>query len=117
MMGDFNGRYVTKCLFTSKTILFSFPSYNGNRLGQFIQATELTLVNTLTCFTGLSTRVLYDQKSMLDYILVSSSFVDQMTSAFVDGSGLFDLCCDHVTFRINMKISVKTAIRKTTKFV
>jgi hypothetical protein len=73
-MGDFNGKCVTKCTFTDKNIISEeIPSYNGKRLLQFIEASQLFLTNTLNCCTGLFTRIQNDQRSSLDYALISSN--------------------------------------------
>jgi hypothetical protein len=59
LSGDFNGRCVRKCDFTGNTILsVDKQNYNGGRLRQFIEATELTVVNSLVCCKGLFTRIL-----------------------------------------------------------
>jgi hypothetical protein len=59
---------VRKCDFTGNTILsVDKQSYNGGRLRQFIEVTELTVVNSLVCCKGLFTRILNDQRSTTDY--------------------------------------------------
>ena len=69
-MGDFNGRCVDICPHTGKTILKKVSSYNGERLLRFIDASDLTILNTLGCCSGLFTRILSNQRSAIDYILM-----------------------------------------------
>ena len=81
-MGDFNGNCTDKCPFTSKTILKKQCSYNGDRLLRFIEASELSVVNTLECCYGFYSRILNNQRSAIDYILMSKELihkVDQLT--------------------------------------
>ena len=102
LMGDFNGRCVTKCPFSDKNIPHVFQSYNGNRLRQFIDASELCLVNTMPCCKGIYTRILNNQRSTIDYILLSDNLSRQVKSAAIDDDGSLDLNSDHVVFTISL---------------
>ena len=83
LMGDFNGRCVSKCPFSDKNIPFDFQSYNGNRLRQFFEASELSLVNTMACCNGLFTRIMNDQRSTIDYMILSENLANQVVSALI----------------------------------
>jgi hypothetical protein len=99
-MGDFNGKCTDKCPFTSKTILKKQCSYNGDRLLRFIEASELSVVNTLECCNGFYTRILNNQRSAIDYILMSSELIHKVEQAFIDEEGKYDLNSDHVIISI-----------------
>ena len=109
LMGDFNGRCVTKCPFSDKNIPHVFQSYNGNRLRQFIDASELCLVNTMPCCKGIYTRILNNQRSTIDYILLSDNLSRQVKSAAIDDDGSLDLNSDHVVFTISL---LKTHLKR-----
>ena len=103
-MGDFNGRCVTKCTFTNKNIQSEeMTSYNGNRLVRFVEASQLHLANTLNCCTGMFTRIQGDQRSCLDYVLVSDNLKKWISSVFIDEEGELDLYSDHVIVRTVFK--------------
>jgi hypothetical protein len=90
LSGDFNGRCVRKCDFTGNTILsVGKQSYNGGRLRQFIEATELTVVNSLVCCEGLFTRILNDQRSTIDYVLLSKQLANNVRSVCIDEDGQY----------------------------
>ena len=78
IMGDFNGRCLQKCEFSSINILHKLPSYNGKRLLQFTEASQLIIANTHKCCEGHYTRILNDQRSAIDYILLSNGLVDHV---------------------------------------
>lgn len=97
LSGDFNGRCVRKCDFTGNTILsVDKQSYNGGRLRQFIEVTELTVVNSLVCCKGLFTRILNDQRSTIDYVLLSKQLANNVNSIFIDEDGQYDIHSEHV---------------------
>ena len=95
-MGYFNGRCVAKWPFSDKNIPHIFQSYNGNRLRQCIDASELCLVNPMPCCKGLYTRILNNQRSTIDYILLSCNLSPHVKSAAIDDDGSLDLNSDHV---------------------
>ena len=112
LMGDFNGRCVSTCPFSTRNIPYVFPSYNGKRLTQFIEVSELSLINTMSCCRGLFTRIMNNQRSTLDYILVSDNLAKQVISAFIDDVGSFDLHSDHVVFTLKLKANEKVKIER-----
>ena len=92
-----------------KHILRVFQSYNGNRLRQFIDASELCLVNTMPCCKGIYTRILNNQRSTIDYILLSDNLSRQVKWAAIDDKGSLDLNSDHVVFTISL---LKTPLKR-----
>jgi hypothetical protein len=62
LTGDFNGKSLRQCEFTGKSLFCKDnQSYNGIRLLQFSEASELDIVNTFNCCDGFYTRILNDQ--------------------------------------------------------
>jgi hypothetical protein len=51
---------------------------------RFIDASDLTILNTLGCCSGLFTRILNNQKSAIDYILMSKEMAQNVKSVFID---------------------------------
>jgi exonuclease III len=96
LMGDFNGRCVDVCPHTGKTILKTVSLYNGERLLRFIDASDLTILNTLGCCSGLFTRILNNQRSTIDYIFMSNEMAQNVKSVFIDEEGKYDLHSDHI---------------------
>ncbi len=99
LSGDFNGRCLKICEYTGKTLLYDVKqsdSYNGFRLLQFVDASELIVANSLTCCDGFHTRILNDQRSAIDYILMSKNLSDSVRSVTIDEGGNYDLHSDHV---------------------
>ena len=95
-MGDFNGRCVDICPHTGKSILKKCSSYNGERLLRFIDASDLIILNTLGCYSGLFTRILNNQRSAIDYILMSKEMTQNVKSVFIEEEGKYDLHSDHI---------------------
>jgi hypothetical protein len=56
--------------------------------------------------TSLFTRIQSDQRSSLDYALISSNLKNCVSSVFIDEEGKLDLYNDHVIVRIVLKPSV-----------
>jgi hypothetical protein len=56
-----------------------------------IDASELCLVNTMPCCKGIYTRILNNQRSTIDYILLSDNLSRQVKSAAIDDKGSLDL--------------------------
>lgn len=75
-----------------------FQSYNGNRLKQFIDTSELCLVNKLYHDVKSSTLEFW----RIYYILLSENFSRQIKSAAIDDDGSLDLNSDHVVFTISL---------------
>ena len=97
LSGDVNGLCVRKCDFTGNTILsVDKQSYNSGRLRQFIEATELTVVNSLVCCKGLFTRILNDQRSTINCVLLSKQLANNVNSVFILEDGQYVLHSDHV---------------------
>ena len=42
LLGNFNGRCLKRCDFTKLNVISDLPSYNGTRLRQFVEASELS---------------------------------------------------------------------------
>ena len=102
LMGDFNGRCVGVCEHTGKNKLCSLPSYNGSRLLQFIDASQMIVANTMNCCTGHFTRILNNQRSAIDYVFLTKSLSENVSSVVIDDSGRFDLHSDHVLIRLTL---------------
>ena len=102
LLGDFNGRCVNVCEHTHKNIMSDVLSYNGKRLSQFIDASELILANTLDCCDGHYTRILNNQRSAIDYVLLSNNLAKNVSRVFIDDIGQFDLHSDHVIIRVDI---------------
>ena len=49
LLGNFNGRCLKRCDFTKLNVISNLPFYNGTRLRQFVEASELSLANCLSC--------------------------------------------------------------------
>ena len=104
LTGDFNGRCLDKCELTGETILSTKTnSYNGVRSLQFVEATALTVANSVDCCQGFFTRILNNQKSAIDYILLSKDMADTVCTMYIDEEGHFDLHSDHVILSIKLK--------------
>ena len=41
LLGNFNGRCLKRCDFTKLNVISDLPSYNGTRLRQFVEASDL----------------------------------------------------------------------------
>jgi len=80
-------------------------SYNGNRLHQFVKASELRAANCLKCCDGLYTRILNNQKSTIDYVLLSNNLSENVTQVLINEHGTFDLHSDQVIIRLNIKVN------------
>jgi hypothetical protein len=61
----------------------------------FIDASDLTILNTFGCCSGLFTRILSNQRSAIDYILMSKEMAQNVKSVFIDEEGKYDLHSDH----------------------
>lgn len=97
LTSDFNGRCLSKCEFTNKTILTEVKqSYNGVRLRQFTEAANLIIANSLDCCKGFFTRILNDQKSAIDNVLFSENLCRYVKSVDIDESGNYFSNSDHV---------------------
>ena len=104
LMGDFNGKCLDKCPSTGKNVFKSCSSYNGDRLLQFTEASDLTILNSLNCCVGLHTRILNNQRSPIDYFLMSKDLTPSVKNMFIDEDGEFDLHSDHVILTVKFKI-------------
>ena len=103
LMGDFNGRCVDICPFTAKTIIKkTSSSFNGDRLLRFAEASDLSFVNTLNCCDGFFTRILNNQRSAIDYMLMSKELIDSVDYALIDEDGKYNLHSDHVIISVKM---------------
>jgi hypothetical protein len=58
---------------------------------RFIDASDLTILNTLGCCSGLFTRILNNQRSAIDYILMSKEMAQNVKSVFIEEEGKYDL--------------------------
>ena len=113
-MGDFNGKCLQQCQFSKKAILEDSPSsYNGKRLCQLTEASNLKMANLHANCKGFYTRILNDQKSAIDYILTSSSIYDRTSEVHIDEEGSFDIDSDHVL--MSLTFNTKTQIRHSVK--
>ena len=112
LMGDFNGRCLDSCPFTSKNVISESPSYNGSRLLQFVEACDLCITNTLSCCKGLYTRILNNQRSAIDYILMSKDFSSCVEQIIIDEDDSFDLHSDHVVLSVTMTSSITKCYNK-----
>ena len=111
LTGDFNGKSLRQCEYTGKSLLCKDnQSYNGIRLLQFSEASELDIVNTFNCCDGFYTRILNDQRSAIDYVLMSKGFSTNVSSDLIDEKGVFDLNSNH--FIISVKLREITQILK-----
>ena len=98
-----HGRCLGKCEFADKTVSFENKQiYNGIRLLQFTDATELSITNSMNCCEGFFTRIVNDQKSAIDYILLLKIICKNLDSVFIDESGKYDLHSDHVILSIQI---------------
>ena len=98
-----HGRCLSKCEFADKTVSFENKQiYNGIRLLQFTDAAELSIANSMNCCEGFFTRIVNDQKSAIDYILLSKIMCKNVDSVFIDESGKYDLHSDHVILSIQI---------------
>ena len=77
-------------------------SYNGDRLLRFIDASELSVVNTPECCNGFYARILNNQRSAIDYILMSNELIHKVDQVFIDEESTYDLNSDHVIISINI---------------
>jgi hypothetical protein len=85
---------------------FNLNSYNGNRLRQFVEASELRVANCLRSVVTAYTREYFNnQKSTIDYVLLSNNLSENVTQVLVDEHGTFDLHSDHVIIRLNIKVN------------
>ena len=104
LTGDFNGKCLSKCDFTGKTLVTDIKqSYNGVRLRQFSETVNLEIANSMNCCEGFYTRVLNNQKSAIDYILLSEALCNHVKSVFIDELGSLHLHSDHVIVRIRLR--------------
>ena len=104
LTGDFNGKCLSKCDFTGKTLVTDIKqSYNGVRLRQFSETVNLEIANSMKCCEGFYTRVLNNQKSAIDYILLSEALCNHVKSVFIDELGSLHLHSDHVIVRIRLR--------------
>jgi hypothetical protein len=102
--GYFNGKSLRQCEFTGKSLLCKDnQSYNGIRLLQFSEASELDIVNTFNCCDGFYTRILNDQRSAIDYVLMSKGLSTNVSSVLIDEKGVFDLNSDHVIISVKLR--------------
>ncbi|VDI43107.1 Hypothetical predicted protein [Mytilus galloprovincialis] len=94
-----------KCDFTGKTLVTDIKqSYNGVRLRQFSETVNLEIDNSMNCCEGFYTRVLnINQKSAIDYILLSEALCNHVKSVFIDELGSLHLHSDHVIIRIRLR--------------
>ena len=98
-----HGRCLGKCEFADKTVSSENKQiYNGIRLLQFTDATELSIANSMNCCEGFFTRIVNDQKSAIDYILLLKIICKNVDSVFIDESGKYDLHSDHVILSIQI---------------
>ena len=85
-----------QCEFTGKSLFCKDnQNYNGIRLLQFSEASELDIVNTFNCCDGFYTRILNDQSSAIDYVLMSKGLSTNVSSVLIDEKGVLDLNSDH----------------------
>ena len=70
LLRDFNGRCLKRYDFTKLNVISGLPSYNGTRLCQFVEASEPSLTNCLSCCNGFVTRILNNQMSAIDNVRV-----------------------------------------------
>ena len=104
LTGDCNGKSLRQCEFTGKSLLCKDnQSYNGIRLLQFSEASELDIVNTFNCCDGFYTRILNDQRSAIDYVLMSKGLSTNVSSVLIDEKGVFDLNSDHVIISVKLR--------------
>jgi hypothetical protein len=63
----------------------------------------------MPCCKGIYTRILNNQRSTIDYILLSDNLSRQVKSAAIDDDGILDLNSDHVGFIISL---LKTHLKR-----
>jgi hypothetical protein len=80
-------------------------SYNGIILLQFSEASELDIVNTFNCCDGFYTRILNDQRSAIDYVLMSKGFSANVSSDLIDEKDVFDLNSNHFIISVKLRES------------
>ena len=68
----------------------------------------LIIAYTHKCCEGHYARILNDQRSAINYILLSNGLVDHVERVFIEESGSFDLHSDHVIIRIVLRNIVTT---------
>lgn len=97
LMGDFNGKCIQQCQFTGKAVLQNIQtSYNGKRLYQLAMTSDLKFANLHEKCKGSHTRILNDQKSAIDYILLSNNIYQNTIQVHIDEEGSYDIDSDHV---------------------
>lgn len=65
-----NGRCLKRCDFTKLKVISDLPSYNGTRSCKFVEASEHSLLNCLSCCSGFCTFILNNQMCAIDYVRV-----------------------------------------------
>ena len=90
-------------------------SFNGNKLRQFIDVSDLLAVNCLPVCEGLYTRILNNQWSAIDYVLLSENLSRNVTRVLIDENGIFDLHSDHVIIRTELKTNLRKIENKHKK--
>ena len=63
----------------------------------------MDIVNTFNCCDGFYTRILNDQRSDIDYVLMSKSLSTNVSSVLIDEKGVFDLNSDHVIISVRLR--------------
>jgi hypothetical protein len=67
---------------------------------QFVEASELKLATCLSFCNGFFTRILNNQMSAIDYVLLSNDICSGVKRVTIDEEGLFDIHSDHIIIRI-----------------
>jgi hypothetical protein len=53
-------------------------------------------IETFNCCDGFYARIINDQRSAIDYVLMSKGLSTNVSSVLIDEKGVFDLNSDHV---------------------
>jgi len=93
LLGDFNGNF----RFSNLNVISDLPSCNDIRLRQFVEASKLSLARSFSCSKGLFTRILNNQMSAIDYVLLSKYICMCEKRVIIDEEGLFDIHSDHIS--------------------
>ena len=77
---------------------------------RFIDASDLTISNTPGCCSGLFTRILNNQRSAIDYILMSKEMTQNVKSVFIEEEGKYDLHSDHFIISTDLELNLSIVI-------
>ncbi len=110
IMGDLNGK-----LHINRGECKQEGSRNGAMLQNHMDTTNMTAVNTLNTHTGNWTRVNRkrpDEKSIIDYILISQPLTDNVIESNTDEHGIYRIAGENATDHNTITCTVNTEIKR-----